>query len=199
MATSERRRKHFHAEPGRVYRTGELRPWTQNPTRMAKRLVEDGELRPLANGLYAAPRRSRFGDLPPKPEAIMDAFLDRTPYLFTGPEYWNALGLGSTALFPLQIVYNTKRSGEFTLGGRRFLLRRVRFPERATPEWYAVDLIEHRAMVGLDTPTLARRLRDVLGQGRLDPERLDRAAREYGTRATQRLIQEAIKDARAAA
>lgn len=166
---------------------------------MAKRLVEHGDLQPLANGLYAAPRKSRFGDLPPKPEAVMDAFLDHTPYLFTGPDYWNALGLGSTALFPLQIVYNTKRSGEFTLGGRKFLLRRVKFPERTTPEWYAVDLIEHRATVGLDTPTLTRRLRDVLRLGRLDAERLTCAAREYGTQATQRLVLEAIRDTQAAA
>ena len=46
---------------------------------------------------------------------------------FTGSEHWNALGLGTTAVFPAKLVYNTKRSGEFTLGGRRFLLRRVGF------------------------------------------------------------------------
>ena len=197
--TTERRRHRFRPEPGRVYRTGELKAWTRNPTRMAKRLVEQGQLQPLAGGLYAAPRTNRFGTMPPAPEAIMDAFLDHTPYVFTGPEYWNALGLGSTALFPLRIVYNTKRSGTFDFGGRRFLLRRVRFPEPPTREWYAVDLIEHRHMVGLDTETLIRRLRDVLSRGDLDPERLLATAKEYATKRTQGLVQSAVEAARSAA
>jgi hypothetical protein len=55
----------------------------------------------------------------------MRAFLDGGPFVFTSPERWNALGLGSTAVFAAPLVYNTKRSGAFELGGRRFVLRRV--------------------------------------------------------------------------
>lgn len=194
MATQrrdDRRRLRFKPKPGRVYRTGDLRAWTANPTRMAKRLVMGGELKPLAHGLYAAPRRTRFGEAPPKPEAVMETFLEGTPHVFTGPEYWNALGLGSTALFPAQVVYNTQRTGEFEFGGRRFLLRRVKFPKKPTPEWYVVDLIQHRDMVGLGEDTLARRLRAVVARGELDPERLRETAREFGTKETQRLVEEA--------
>jgi hypothetical protein len=160
---------------------------------MAKRLVAQGRLKPLAQGLYAAPRPTRFGEAPPKAEAILDALLDHTPFVLTGPEYWNALGLGSTALFPKQLVYNTKRSGEFDLGGRRFILRRVAFPAQVTREWYAVDLVEHRDTVGLATDVLVRRMRNVITQGGLDRDRLRETAREYGTRNTQNLVQQALE------
>jgi hypothetical protein len=191
--SKERRRNRFHPEPGCVYRTADLRQWTENPTRLAKRLVAQGRLKPLAHGLYAVPRQTRFGVVPPKAEAILDAFLGHTPFVLTGPEYWNALGLGSTALFPKQLVYNTKRSGEFELGGRRFLLRRVAFPARVTREWYAVDLAEHRDTVGLATEVLISRMRNAVTQGGLDQDRLRETAREYGTRNTQRLIEQALE------
>ena len=47
----------------------------------------------------------------------MRAFLDGGRFVFTGPERWNALGLGTTALFATPLVYNTRRSGTFELGG----------------------------------------------------------------------------------
>lgn len=55
--------------------------------------------------------------MPPSAKEVVRAFVKDSPYVFTGPEYWNALGLGSTAVFPVQPVYNTKRSGEYQLGG----------------------------------------------------------------------------------
>lgn len=188
----ERRKNRFRPTPGRVYRTGDLRQWTANPTRMVRRLTERGELKPLAHGLYAAFQRTKFGEAPPKPEAIMEAFLGGEPYVFTGPEYWNALGLGATALFPVQIVYNTKRTGEFEFGGRRFVLRRCRFPERPTPEWYAVDLIQNRDMMGLDRETLARRLKTAVERGDLNPQALRNIVRKFGTKETERMVDEAI-------
>ena len=52
---------HPQLEPGRVYRTRDLAAWSANAPRLAKRLVRDGALLPLANGLFAYPKRSRFG------------------------------------------------------------------------------------------------------------------------------------------
>jgi hypothetical protein len=63
--------------------------------------------------------------------------------VFTGPERWNALGLGTTAVLAVPLVCNTKRSGTFVFGKRRFVLRRVAFPENAPTEWLVVDLLEH--------------------------------------------------------
>ena len=66
----------------------------------------------------------------------MRAFLAGSPFVITGPCVWNALGLGTTAVHADTLVYNTKRSRTFELGGRSFRLRRVAFvkarPTRAT-------------------------------------------------------------------
>jgi len=128
----------------------------------------------------------------------MEAFLEGAPHVFTGPEYWNALGLGATGLFPAYLVYNTRRTGNFVFGGHRFILRRVRFPRKPTPEWYAVDLIRHRDLVGLDRETLVRRLRVALDQGKLEPQRLRKMALEFGTKETQQLVEEATASGRGA-
>ena len=55
---------HPKLEPGRVYRTRDLEPWGANAPRLAKRLVAEGLLVPLAHGLFAHPKRSRFGSVP---------------------------------------------------------------------------------------------------------------------------------------
>lgn len=189
-----RKTRRFHPKEGTVYRTRDFAKWTANPTRLAQRLVEQGTLMSLASGLYGCPRHSRFGVVPPKSEDVLRAFLDGGPFVFTGPEYWNALGLGATVMFPLQLVYNTKRSGEFTLGGQRYLLRRVKFPRRPTPEWYAVDLVTHRDMVGLDLETLRSGLRRSLKHGDLNASVLRRMAEQFGTKETQQFIGDIVSE-----
>ncbi|RJQ07859.1 MAG: hypothetical protein C4558_09040 [Dehalococcoidia bacterium] len=179
-------------ESGRVYRTRDLVRWSSNPTRFARRLVEAGQLQPLAHGLFAAPKRSRFGPVPPTDEEVMRAFLDGTPFVLTGPERWNALGLGTSATFATQLVYNTKRSGEFTLGRRRFLLRRVAFPRNPSPEWFVVDLFQHAEQAAADRNDLTAVLTQAVRQRRLDPDRLHAMAEEYGTKDTQARVAAAL-------
>jgi hypothetical protein len=180
-------------EPGRVYRTRDLQSWGANAPRLAKRLVREGALVPLAHGLFAHLKRGRFGAVPPSDEEVMRAFLDGGPFLFTGPERWNALGLGSTALFSAPLVYNTKRSGTFEIGGRRFLLRRVAFPEHPVPEWFVIDLLENVEEAGASRSDIAAALRRAVRQSAFDPGRLSEMARRYGTRATQALIAHCLK------
>ena len=179
--------------PGRVYRTRELARWGANPPRLAKRLVREGKLIPLAHGLYAHPRRGRFGVVPPTDEEMMRAFLDGAPFVFTGPEHWNALGLGTTAVFSAPLVYNGKRSGTFSLGGRRFVLRRVAFPALPTPEWYAVDLLENAGAAGASREDLAAGLERAVRRGALDRQGLRDAARRFGTRKTQDVVDRAVE------
>lgn len=147
----------------------------------------------LAGGLYASPRRTKFGELAPGDREVMKAFLNRGPFVFTGPEYWNPLGLGSTAMFASQLVYNTKRSGEFTLGKKKFLLRRVSFPRKPTPEWFVVDLVENHAMAGVSRESLEGRLAEAVRSGRFDPEELLRMAKRYGRGATLALVRRAVE------
>ncbi len=184
----------LHLEPGRVYRTRDLAAWSANPPRLAKRLVDQGELVPLAHGLFARPKQSRFGPVPPLDEEIMRAFLDGGPFVFTGPERWNVLGLGTTAVFAVPLVYNTKRSGTFTFGNRRFVLRRVAFPENPPTEWFVVDLFEHADQAAASPDEIAQVLARALARDRFDRDRLREMAKRYGSRATYALVEGALRE-----
>ena len=179
-------------EPGRVYRTRDLSPWSANAPRLAKRLVAEGELVPLAHGLFAHPRHGRFGPVPPADEELMRAFLGDTPFVVTGPARWNALGLGTTAVFADTLVYNTKRSGRFVLGGRPFLLRRVAFPDPAPPEWFVVDLLEHASQAASSRADVGEALAHAIAGGRFDRARLRAMAERYGTDETRRIVEAAL-------
>ncbi len=179
-------------DPGTVYRTAALRRWGQNPTRLAARLERDGLLKRLGHGLVYVPRKTRFGDAPPTEEALLDAFLDGTPYVVTGPPRWNALGLGSTALHVHALVYNTKRSGSFALGGRTFELRRVAFPSEVCPEWFVVDLLRNSNAAGVDRADLLVNLGKALRAGRFDPRLLLRMAEQFGNREVADLVRRTV-------
>lgn len=123
----------------------------------------------------------------------MRGFLGGTPFVFTGTERWNSLGLGTTGHFAAPLVYNSKRSGTFDLGGRRFVLRRVAFPKKPTPEWYVVDLFENARSAETSPDALARALRRAVAKGAFDPERLRQASHRFGTRKTRELIERALQ------
>ncbi|RLB53380.1 MAG: hypothetical protein DRI90_21225 [Deltaproteobacteria bacterium] len=182
-------------EPGRVYRTRELRRWSANPTRMAKRLLGEGRLRQAAHGLFYAPLQSRFGPAPPSESEILRAFLGESPFIISGPPRWNALGLGTTAMFATTLVYNTRRTGEFTFDGRRFLLRRVLFPENPPPEWFVIDLLQHHSMAGASIEDLDSGLVATLKEGRWDRDSLREMGHRFGTKATLALVERCLKQA----
>ena len=177
---------------GRVYRTEDFRSRSSNPPRFAKRLAHEGALRRVARGLYCKPTLSRFGEVPPDDDALLRAFLRHTPFVVTGPERWNALGLGSTAVFPTALVYNRKRSGEFALDGRSFRLRRVEFPTHPPPEWFVVDLLENADSAGVARADLAATLRRAVLAGQFDRTRLTQMAEKFGTRRTCKTLQLAL-------
>jgi hypothetical protein len=188
-----------HLEPGRAYRTRDLRRWSRNPTRLVRRLVAEGRLREAAHGLYYAPIETKFGPAPASDEELLRTFLGGEPFLITGPPLWNALGLGSTSMFAAKLVYNTRRTGEFMLDGRRFLLRRVYFPDTPTPEWYIVDLLQHHEMAGAALSELREGLVATLRAKRWDRARLRALAEAYGSKATLGLVEAALAETRAAA
>lgn len=177
---------------GKVYRTEDFTRYDSNPTRWASKLVKQGKLRRLRHGLYHVPRKSAFGEVPPSEDELLRAYFRRRPYLRTGPAIWNGLGLGTTAVDAIPLVYNTTRTGEVELGGRRFELRRVRFPGTPEREYFVVDLLENTDRAGADRNELRDALAQAVAKGRFDPDRLGDRARQYGTRETQRLVETAL-------
>ena len=182
-------------EPRRAYRTRELSRWGANAPRLAKRLVRDGQLVRLAHRLFAHPEQGRFGAVPPTDEELVRAFLNDTPFAFTGPDRWNALGLGTTALSTERLVYNLKRTGTFSLGGRRFRLRRVAFPKTPPPERFVVDLFEHAEQAAASRGDLATALERALRADRFDRLPLREMAARYGTKRTLEQVDAALAKA----
>lgn len=181
--------------PGRAYRTADFRRYGKNPARLAQRLVAEGALQQVGRGIYVRPLESKWGPAPATEHALMRAFLDESPFLITGPPIWNTLGLGSTAVFAVTLVYNHKRTGEVTLDGRRFLLRRVAFPKTPPAEYFVIDLLLHHNMAGLDLETLETRLATALRAGRFQSEILRQIAHHYGTHAIVDLVDRALQQA----
>ena len=101
-------------------------------------------------------------------------------------------------MFAGTLVYNTQRTGEFTLDGRRFLLRRVYFPEHPSPEWFVVDLLRHHEMAGVALSELMDNLVVALRKHRWDAGKLRKMAETFGTKATRAVIDTCITKARAA-
>ncbi len=182
-------------KPGKTYRTRDLRCFSANPARLAKRLVREGKLIQTAHGIFYVPVKSRFGQAPPRDEEILRGFLGSNSFVITGPPKWNALGLGSTALFAATLAYNKKRTGEFKFDDRRFLLRRVYFPSNPSPEWFLVDLLQHHEMAGIAIADLRDRLVATLREGRWDHGRLRAMAQQYGTKSTLGVVEQCLINA----
>ena len=163
-----------------------------NPTRLANRLVRDAVLRPLAPGLYVHPKAGRFGPVPPMTEELLRGFLQDGAFVVTGPEKWNALGLGTAAVLPVTLVWarsdrasSSSATVAFCSGAWRS--RRIRprsgslSTSSSTRRW-----LGHR--VRISKAALARSV----ASHRLGREALLGAASRYGTRATRKLVERAI-------
>ena len=124
----------------------------------------------------------------------MRAFLDGAPFVFTGPEQWNALGLGTTAVFATPLVYNGRRSGN--VQSRRAALRP---PPRRLPGPPDARVVcrrpsrERRGRGGIPGMIWAMRWRGHWRGDALDRQSLHEAARRYGTRRTQDVVERAVE------
>ena len=180
-----------HLRPGRVYRRADLARWSKSVDRHARALVAEGVLQKLRNGLYYYPRVSGFGPVPPDERELVRGFLKEDDFLITSPNAYNALGVGTTQLYKIRVVYNRKRHGRFTLGGQTFDFRRKpRFPRQPTEEFLLVDLLNNLNDLAEDPDTVRQRAR--LKAQSMDPARLRRAARDYGKVATRKFLDQAL-------
>jgi hypothetical protein len=130
--------------PGKVYRRADLNKWSKAVDRHLEELVSEGTLSKLSQGLYYYPKASRFGKLPPEEHEVVKSFLKTDHFLLTTPNAYNTLGLGTTQLHNMRVVYNTKRNGLFKLGNQLYYFKfKPNFPTTLTREFLLVDLINN--------------------------------------------------------
>ena len=178
--------------PGQVYRRSDLLKLSSSIDRQLAVLVAEGKLKKLAQGLYAVPRSTPFGDAPPEPEALLPTFLKDDHFVVYGPSQFNALGLGTTQLYNRLVVFNRKRVGEFTLGGRKFWFHRWReAPKRLTPEFLVVELLNRLNELSEDRVQILERLQSKLHE--FQARKLRYAATHYGTVSTRNTLRKLME------
>ena len=175
-------------QTGRVYRRMDLAHHSKSIDRHLNQLLSIGMLKKLARGLYYAPRHSRFGPLPLSDEQVVKEFLRDTDFLIFSPSSYNTVGLGTTQLYNITLVYNHKRHGVFKLGNRQFHFRvKPRFPKKLTPEFLYVDLLNNLDVLAEDRDA-------VLSQASIkhlsfNQSLLHKSLDSYGNMATRKLVQ----------
>ncbi len=178
--------------PGHVYRRADLASFSSNVDRHLVRLVADGYLNKLSQGMYAAPKSTAFGEAPPESWSLLRTFLKDDHFVVYGPSHFNTLGLGTTQLYNRMVVFNRKRVGEFTLAGRTYLFHRWReAPKQVTPEFLVVELMNRLDELAEDRDQVVEKLKNKLKE--FDRRRLLYSARHYGTLSTQRRLQALMK------
>lgn len=179
-------------EPGAVYRPSDFAAYSKQPSRLVARLVKEGLLCSAGQGLYYAPKPSRFGPVPPSDEALVGAFLRGARFQFTGPEYWNTLGLGGTAMFVVGMVYNDQVEGEISFNRRRFLFMKEPLPTPLRAEWFVVDFINHHDMAGVALSEVAEHLVAQLRLGKFRGDHLRRMASRFGNDEEKKLVKDSL-------
>lgn len=168
-----------HLREGRVYRRADLEPWSNAVDRHLLQLQEDGVLVKLSGGLYYCPKMTAFGAAPAEDERLVEAFLKDRRFLLTSPNLYNALGLGTTQLYNETLVYNHKRHGRFTLGGRTFrFAMKPHFPAKPTPEFLLVDVVNNLAQLAEDREQVLKQVERKAHS--MERRSLEKAVRDYG-------------------
>src|SRR5689334_10741942 len=174
-----------HLRPGRVYRREDLLPWSRTVDRHLKELTADGTLQKLRTGLYYSPRKFEFGEAPADEHELVKAFLKTDRFVVTSPNFYNQLGLGTTQLYNKRVVYNQKRHGTFSLGGRTLTFeRRPNVPKRLSQEFLLVDLVNKLGELAEDGGAVLSRVREKAQH--MDARKLSRAVSLYGKHSTQK-------------
>lgn len=178
-------------KPGNVYRREDLTRWSNAVDRHLKLLVADGTLTKVSGGLYCRPRQTAFGEAPAADDELVSRFLKDGRFLLASPNVYNRLGVGTTQLYDKTVVYNHKRHGTFSLGGRTFEFRvKPAFPSKLTREFLLVDLVNN-------VDQLAENKSDVLNRVRqqaalCDRARLHKYAHAYGKVRTKKFFTDAL-------
>lgn len=176
-----------HLTQGKVYRRNDLTKWSKSVDRHLEGLTRDGTLQKLSQGLYYFPQESVFGKTPPNEKELVRSFLKDDRFLFTSPNAYNSLGVGTTQLYNQRTVYNHKRHGEFKLGNKRFDFRvKPYFPEEETEEFLMVDLANNLETLAEDKSEVLKNIASKVS--RMDVKKLKTAVLEYGNLKAKKIL-----------
>lgn len=178
-------------KPGRVYRREELSEWSNAIDRHLDRLVEDGVLEKLSQGLYYVPKTSAFGKVPPDEDVLVRGFLKDDRFLLVSPNSYNSLGVGTTQLYNKKVVYNHKRHGRFKLGNREFeFQRKYDFPSKMTQEFLLIDLVNNLNKLAEDREDILSKVFAKASQ--LPSQKLKHDIMRYGSAKTRKLFKKML-------
>jgi hypothetical protein len=99
--------------------------------------------------------------------------------------------VGTTQLYDKTVVYNHKRHGPVSLGGRAFDFRvKPAFPRRLSKEFLLVDLVNNLDRLAESREEVLARVKERAAS--FSQPRLQRAARDYGKVRTKKFFSEAL-------
>lgn len=183
-----------HLKPGKTYRRADLSQFSKSVDRHLQELVCKGTLRKLSAGLYYCPSNSVFGEVPPSEDDLIRSFLKDDRFLVTSPNFYNALGVGTTQLYNKRVIYNHKRHGKFKFSGRTFEFRiKHHFPLTMSEEFLLVDLVNNIEMLAEDQNAVLMRVRRRALM--MNKTRLKRAIRLFASTATRKFFEGLVLDA----
>jgi len=178
--------------PGEVYRRSDLEYYSTAIDRHLAQLTVDGILVKVNHGLYYAPKKSKFGVVPPDDQQLVESFLKDDDFLLVSPNTYNALGLGLTQLYNTTWVYNHKRKGEFQLNGKTFELKlKSSFPKEITKEFLLVDLLNNSQNLAEDFSQTLEKLKNKLHH--FNTSDLMKATQQYGTGQTKGILKAILR------
>jgi hypothetical protein len=133
-----------------------------------------------------------FGKAPADDTELVSRFLKDDRFLLASPNAYNALGVGTTQLYDKTVVYNRKRHGTFSLGGRTFAFRvKPLFPAKLSSEFLLVDLVNNLDQLAESREELLARVKDRAFS--FPQSRLLRAVRDYGNVKTKKFFAQTLR------
>jgi hypothetical protein len=181
-----------HIKLGEVYRRSDLEYFSSAIDRHLAQLTKEGVLVKINQGLYYAPKESKFGAVPPEDHLLVESFLKDEDFLLVSPNAYNSLGLGLTQLYNIKWVYNHKRNGEFKLNGKTFLFKnKAAFPKILSKEYLLVDMLNNLEALAEDQSVIVRNMEEHILQ--FDTSELMKVTQQYGSGITKRMIKLALR------
>ena len=181
-----------HIKQGEVYRRSDLEYYSTAIDRHLAHLTKDGTLIKLNQGLYYAPKQSKFGTVPPSDRQVVERFLKDDDFLLVSPNSFNSLGLGLTQLYNTTWVYNHKRKGEFQLNGKTFEFKlKSSFPKNISREYLLVELLNNLESLAEDQNLVLEKLSNNVRSFNTDA--LMKATQQYGSGKTKRVIKSIVR------